>query len=374
MTKLDGKKKKVLMVGPDRSVHGGISAVVNGLYEAGIERYADIKYIGTMREGSKFKKLAVAAGAYIRFLTALGRADIVHIQVASDMSFERKRLFILAAHKRGKKLIIHQHGGDLKNWVSAGGDKRKKRVAETLNMADRLIVLTPVLYDTIRDICSDSPEVVSRMIVMPNSVKIPEVADACGERPAGDATRSCEAPVRVPHSILFLGRICEDKGIRELIDAMDALKISCPDVHLTLGGIWEEPGLKALAEARSDYISFAGWLTGKDKDEALRRSEIFVLPSYYEGHPVSVIEAMASGCLVVATDVGGIPMMVEDGHTGLLVKPRDVQGLTDALLKALSPEFDPVRAEIVAQARSLVEKDYDINGYIRRLIGIYEEM
>ena len=99
-----------------------------------------------------------------------------------------------------------------------------------------------------------------------------------------------------------------------------------------------------------------------------------MLPSYFEGHPVSVIEAMASGCLVVAADVGGIPMMVEDGRTGLLIKPRDAQSLTDALLKALSPEFASARAEIVANARSLVEKDYDINRYIERLAGIYEEL
>lgn len=361
------------MAGPDRSVHGGISAVVNGLFEAGLDRYADIEYIGTMREGSKLKKLAVAAGAYIRFLRALGSADIVHIHVASDMSFERKRLFIRAAHKRGKKLIIHQHGGDLKNWVTAGGEKRRKRVAETFGMADKLIVLTPVLYDTIREICADIPDIESRMIVMPNSVKMPEFADESVIGPAGAGAGGVSSG-RIPHSILFLGRICEDKGIRELKAAVETVAGTYPDVKLTLGGIWEEPELKAFVEERPDLISFAGWLTGSDKEKALRESGIFVLPSYYEGHPVSVIEAMASGCLVVATDVGGIPMMVEDGQTGLLIKPRDTQGLTDALLKALSPDFSSTRAGIIASARSLVEKDYDIDRYIERLVAIYEEL
>ena len=363
-------KKKILMVGPDRSVHGGISAVVNALYDAGLDRYADIEYIGTMREGSKLKKLMVAAGAYIRFLRALGKADIVHIHVASDMSFERKRLFIRAANKRGKKLIIHQHGGDLKNWLSAGGEKRRKRVAGTFGMADKLIVLTPTLHDTIREICADQSDMESRMIVMPNSVKLPKKPDDHD----GDGAFSGGDDGRTPHSILFLGRICEDKGIRELKDAVEAVSDTYPDVKLTLGGIWEDTQLKALVEERPDLISHAGWITGEKKEEALKRSEIFVLPSYYEGHPVSVIEAMAYGCLVVATDVGGIPMMVTDGRTGLLVKPRDVKGLTDALLRALSPDFSSAKAEIVSNARSLVEKDYDIDRYIERLIGIYEEL
>ena len=98
-------KLKVLMVGPDRSVHGGISGVVNGLYEAGLDTRVDLKYIGTMKEGSKLRKLFVAGIAYLSFLFCVDKYDVVHVNVASDNSFKRKSLFVKVAKKHGKKVV-----------------------------------------------------------------------------------------------------------------------------------------------------------------------------------------------------------------------------------------------------------------------------
>ena len=78
------------MIGPDRSVHGGISGLVNGYYDAGIDEKIELKYIGTMKEGTKLKKLMVAFMAYARFMLCVGKYDIVHVNVASDNSFWRK--------------------------------------------------------------------------------------------------------------------------------------------------------------------------------------------------------------------------------------------------------------------------------------------
>ena len=83
-----GDKIKVLMVGPDRSVHGGISAIVNSYYEAGLNHEVDLNYIGTMREGSKLKKLFVAIGAYLEFVSRVKDCDVVHVNVASPIRRE----------------------------------------------------------------------------------------------------------------------------------------------------------------------------------------------------------------------------------------------------------------------------------------------
>ena len=107
---------KVLMIGPDRSVHGGISGVVNNYYKAGLDKKVDLQYIGTMVEGSKLRKLMQAALAYVRFLSALPGAAIVHVNVASDASYVRKSLFIRTAHLFSKKIVIHQHGGDFQTF------------------------------------------------------------------------------------------------------------------------------------------------------------------------------------------------------------------------------------------------------------------
>ena len=119
---------KVLMLGPDRSVHGGISQMVNNYYDSGLDQKVELRYIGTMVEGSKFRKLLQAVWAYIRFCVHLGQSRIVHVNMASDASYYRKSVFVRTARLCGKKLIIHQHGGDFETFYGAlpsGPDRRR---------------------------------------------------------------------------------------------------------------------------------------------------------------------------------------------------------------------------------------------------------
>ena len=138
---------KVLMVGPDRSVHGGISGVVNNYYDAGITEKVDLNYIGTMVEGSKLRKLWQAVKAYIKFLKLLPEYPIVHVNVASDSSYYRKSLFIKAAKRAGRKIVIHQHGGDFETFYEKEqNDRGRARIRQVLGMGDVFLVLSCLLY------------------------------------------------------------------------------------------------------------------------------------------------------------------------------------------------------------------------------------
>ncbi len=347
------------MAGPDRSVHGGISAVVNGYFDAGLGRDVDLHYIGTMKEGSKLYKLFVALGAYVRFLSQLKKADIVHIHVASDSSFIRKSFFVRAAYKRRKHIIIHQHGGDLKNWIRNGGEKRLMMVRRILGMADRIIVISDIHMKIICELFDDGSDIREKIILLPNSVKIPSGI--------GDLSQ------KEKNSLLFLGRICKDKGIVELTEAIRQVKKTYPDVKLKVGGIYEED-LKEIVESEPDNIEYVGWVEGDEKDKLLSSSEIYVLPSYYEGQPVSVLEAMAAKCLVIASDVGGIPMMIKDHETGLLVTPGDTASLSQAIDMALSEEFSEDRVRICEAARQKTEQEYDIKTCIDKILRLYNSL
>ena len=85
---------KVLMIGPARSVNGGISAVVNNYYKVGLDKKVELKYIGTMEDGGKLHKFMVAVGAILKFIKNVQKYDIVHINMASDMSLYRKIPFV----------------------------------------------------------------------------------------------------------------------------------------------------------------------------------------------------------------------------------------------------------------------------------------
>lgn len=345
------------MVGPDRSVHGGISAVVNSYYDAGLGDMTDLRYIGTMKEGSKPYKLLVAVRAYFQFRRELARADIVHVHVASDNSFRRKSVFIRLAHKRGKKIIIHQHGGDLVGWITSGGSKRQADVVEVFNMASEIIVISDAYRDIISGLSADGVSVKPTIHVMPNAI------DVSRYHYSGQHDES--------HSILFLGRICRDKGIGELIRAVSALSQQYPDIKLKLGGIWEDDDLKSEAKTAGGHVEYVGWLSGENKIRALEECGIFALPSYFEGQSVSVLEAMASGCLVVASNVGGIPMMVKDGVTGMLVRPRDEQSLEEALRRALSSDKLDEHSRMCEAARDMVHDEFNMSEYMKKLMQLY---
>lgn len=357
MTYAHADKLKVLMAGPDRSVHGGISAVVNSYYEAGLADMTDLRYVGTMKEGSRPYKLLVAVGAYIRFRTDLRWADIVHVHVASDNSFRRKSFFIRAAHKRGKRIIIHQHGGDLAGWVAAGGPDRQASVIEVFNMADEIIVISDAYRDIISGLSHNGEGVRPDIHVMPNAIDVSGYEYS--EHPSTD------------RRILFLGRICRNKGVSELIRAVVNLSAIYPDIRLVLGGIWEDEDLRDEMKAAGELVEYAGWLGGADKAGALSECRIFALPSYFEGQSVSILEAMASGCLVVASDTGGIPMMVKDGETGILVRPRDEKSLEDALRLALSADRHDEHVRMCEAARDMVHREFNMSDYMQKLMQLY---
>ena len=343
---------KVLMVGPDRSVHGGISGVVNNYYDAGITEKVDLNYIGTMVEGSKLRKLWQAVKAYIKFLKLLPEYPIVHVNVASDSSYYRKSLFIKAAKRAGRKIVIHQHGGDFETFYEKEqNDRGRARIRQVLGMGDVFLVLSPKLKQFFKGILEPS-----KVILFPNAVPVPDSI----EKEYGK------------QKILFLGRLCKEKGLRELFSVLPQLHEQFPQMRLLLGGIWEDEELREEAAKMKEYVTDLGWLQGEAKKDYLRISDLFVFPTYFEGQPVSVLEAMAYQCGIVATNVGGIPQMVEPGQTGLLIKPKDPEGLKSALEKILS---DPELCECLGKnARAKVQKEFSIEKSLQELIKIYQQL
>lgn len=343
---------KVLMVGPDRSVHGGISGVVNNYYDAGITEKVDLNYIGTMVEGSKLRKLWQAVKAYIRFLKLLPEYPIVHVNVASDSSYYRKSLFIKAAKRAGRKIVIHQHGGDFETFYEKEqNDRGRARIRQVLSMGDVFLVLSPKLKQFFKGILEPS-----KVILFPNAVPVPDSI----EKEYGK------------QRILFLGRLCKEKGLRELFSVLPQLHGQFPQMHVLLGGIWEDEELLEEAAKMKEYVTDLGWLQGEAKKNYLRTSDLFVFPTYFEGQPVSVLEAMAYQCGIVATRVGGIPQMIEQEQTGLLIDPKDPEGLKSALQKLLS---DPELCERLGKnARAKVQKEFSIEKSLQELIKIYQQL
>ena len=133
------------------------------------------------------------------------------------------------------------------------------------------------------------------------------------------------------------GRLVELKGIEYLLAAAAALRSEFPALQVEIAG--SGPQREKLQEAvdragLGGHVKFLGWID--DLAQVLPRWDVFVMPSLEEGFPIAALDAMAAGLPVVATWVGGVPELIEDGKTGWLVPPRDVEALIGRLRSLLS--------------------------------------
>lgn len=140
-----------------------------------------------------------------------------------------------------------------------------------------------------------------------------------------------------PVRLLFLGWLEREKGIFELIEACQGLSDTVPFVLDIVGDGHAMSQARVMVErsALNDKVNFYGWLQGAEKEAALARADVLVLPSWSEGLPNAMIEAMAARMAIVVTSVGNIPDTVVDGREVLLVPPKDVAALRAALTRVV---------------------------------------
>ena len=172
---------------------------------------------------------------------------------------------------------------------------------------------------------------------------------------------------RVATTVAVLRR---PKGIDDMIEAVGSIAIAIPGMrYLVVGDGEHGPSLRnhAIAAGVSDQIVFAG--ARSDVAALLAASDVFVLPSHTEALPTALIEAMAAGLPVVATDVGGVPEMVERGASALLVPPHRPDLLAEALIRILS---SPLQAAAMGKTGSrLAAERFDIGRQAQRLVNEY---
>lgn len=168
--------------------------------------------------------------------------------------------------------------------------------------------------------------------------------------------------------LVFVGRLAAVKGVPVLLQALAAARLERPDLHLTLIGDGpERPAIEAAARDHglADAVTFAGYRSQAEVALALAQADMLVLPSFAEGVPVVLMEAMAARLPVIATRVGGVGELVAEGAAGILVPPGDADGLSRAILRLAGD--GGLRAQMGAAGRETVCHDFDIAQEAARL-------
>lgn len=365
----DSRGLRVLMVGNDPSVKGGISSVISQL--VGHDWHADgisLGFIPTYIASNPVSKILFFARALCRLRKVIAdsttRPDVVHIHMSYRGSFVRKYQVHKLCRKYGVPDVIHIHGSEFAKWYGECKPSEQAKIRTLLREAKAIIVLGQQWNDCIKAIEPDA-----NTVVVSNTVHIPETK---AQWSSGQHFQ-----------ILFMGVLIQRKGVSDLLDAMAKLRRErrLGDVRLVIAGSGaQEAELRTKAErlgllngqdSDGDVVSFAGWADGEKKRELLGRSQALVLPSYNEGLPVAVLEAISYGMPVVATNVGDVAAAVHDDENGYLIKPGDVDALADALEKIT----DHDRYDIFSRnSRKLAERQFNDAEYFRILVALYQRI
>jgi glycosyltransferase involved in cell wall biosynthesis len=356
MTMPEPGHTRLIMLGTAFETRGGIAAVVNAYRVQGLFERWPIDYVPTHCDGGVVRKVLTALEALLRvaFLLAKHRRVVMHVHCASRASFWRKSIFMTIAMLAKCPVILHLHGGGFARFYDVECGKLRRRIIRFfLERATRVIVLSERWRAWITRIADNR-----RIVCIPNPVAAVE------ERPLSHRR----------NIVLFLGRLERRKGVFDLLDAIAALRAHIPDIQLVCAGDGDLGSVARYAERLGieDAVSLPGWVGPAEKQSLMNLAAVYVLPSYAEGLPVSLLEAMAAGLPVAATEVGGIPDVVTDGVTGFLFRPGDIATLERLLHRLLHDSHLGVR--IAMAARETVRMRFAPERVLAQLDELYGDL
>ena len=309
---------KILVVGPsDTGSRGGMAEVIRGIRENKLlNREFDIDIYPSYIDGSLAVRLWYSAWRYLYFLICYRKYDLFHIHTAERGSTFRKYLYLKAAKKARKRVIVHIHGAEYLDFYDKLGKTGKRMVDKFFHQADLVLALSDRWK---RDL--ESRLHIDTVRVLSNGVDPAFLQAAVTD--AGEHS----------DSFLMLGRMGRRKGTYDLIDAVEVAVRKNPRLKVCIAGDGEIEAVRALVARKGleKNITVLGWTSGKEKMECLRNASTVVLPSYYEGLPIFILEGMAAGKAIISTTVGAIPEVITE-ENGILVKPGDVEALAEGLL------------------------------------------
>lgn len=350
---------RVLIVCPFwSSQYGGISRVVGYLTNAwqGQDDAPDYRVVDTRGPGSLMWSpfyLVRAVAVLVREF-ATGRASLLHINISSKGSTLRKAVIVLVAVLVHAPYILHLHSGKFHLFFRKLPRPLKAVVRGMFYRAIRVIVLGTKWRDFVCDEIGVDP---GRVVIMHNAVSAPAPFQ--------------RKPSSGPCRILFLGRLGTNKGVPELLQSFALKCVQSLEWTAILVGDGDVEHYRKMAAdlGLNERVEIPGWVGPEAVSTYLNSADILVQPSHNEGLPLSVLEGMAHGLAIVATPVGAIAEAIDDGVSGLLVPPGNIDALADALAQVV--EDAGLRRSLSRAARKSFAERFDMRKYAQRMAMLY---
>lgn len=313
---------KILEVGPSpKRSKGGMATVIDGiLHDEQFNDEFNIDCHESYIDGRLFRRIIYSIYAYFKFRLIYKKYDLFHIHVASYGSTFRKGYYVRFLKKHGKKVVLHVHGAEYMLFYNKLNDRKKEIVNDIWKKSDVVVALSNEWKHKFEKTFH-----IPDIHVINNGVKVSEFSDAISDS------------VEYRDKFLFLGRLGERKGTYDILNAVERLKEDFPKLKVYIAGDGEIDKVKSIIEKKNlnENIEVLGWIDFKSKINIMKKVTTILLPSYNEGLPMTILEGMAAGKVIISTNIGAIPEVVINNQNGIIISPGDILSLKNAMEKVM---------------------------------------
>lgn len=355
--------KTIFIACPWTPLGGGMFKVADYLVQSQRSgAMAKLEPLDTRGSGRPVFSLFVLLGAIGRLITARLRNRVagVHINMAERLSLFRKAALLLFARAIGIPVVLHLHAAQLQHFYRSLPAPARAFVCWTFSRASRVVVLGQAARNFVTQDLRVPPqqvEIVINGVPPPMQPRAPLSADMPQAR------------------VLFLGNLSERKGVSDLLQALSRsyqAANGCIDAVFAGGGDISAYTEKAQKLGVASYTRFVGWADQSQAAQWMASADVLVLPSYDEGLPLVILEALANGVAVICTPVGEIPHALQDGHDVLMVPPGDTDALALALDRLVADQA--LRHALAAQGNAKYHEKFSLDKFSDAVADVHRRV
>jgi len=320
---------------------------------------AQLRALDTRGGGSAMASSWVLLTALAKLVRGRISGDLagVHVNMAERLSLLRKSVVVLACRALGIPVVLHLHAAQLHHFYRALPLLLQRLTRWVFSLPASVVVLGAAARRFVIDELYVRPQ---RVEIVINGV--PQPAQPRAARPAGTLRR-----------VLFLGNLSERKGVSDLLQALARPGFDADRLETVLAGGGDVAGYQAKAAGLGlgGIVKFEGWCDQQKVARLMAQADVLVLPSYDEGLPLVILEALAHGVAVVCTPVGEIPAVLSDGVNACFVEPGDIDGIAAALQRLLR---EPGLLETLGRnGRALYERQFSLARFFNSVARIHRK-
>jgi glycosyltransferase involved in cell wall biosynthesis len=331
-------RHKIVVFGPSLNAVSGVSTHVRMLLTSDLPRDFELLHFQVGSEGrrenalQKLVRFVFSPFRLALFLLRTG-AEVVHLNTSLDpKGYWRDLAYAIVARSLGRRVVNQIHGGPMPQEFFRGSALLTRILRRFLVSSDAVTVLSRAELAAYRAF-----DARIKVHLVPNAID-----------PAGLADQARSYNTDRPLKLVYVGRLVRAKGVFEIIEALTELKRGGREFRFSIAGRGPDQDELMIASGNAgldDRVQFLGNVFAKDKCRLLLGSDLFILPSYMEGLPYALLEAMAAGCVPITTAVAAIPDLMCGGEHGLFVPAKDAHALAGAVCA-----LDDDRARLVRMA------------------------